>query len=298
MRFRSGEFSETAHAIVESNTKAVCELPPGLFESRVEVAISLNGGQVYSDKALRFDVYQHPQFKALRPRFGPAAGGTMVKIDLDRKVDFKPTGILVKWVSRFGNRVIAVTNGKLSFSRKHVETAAPRNANKNKNAEFLENIDLAVAFDGTSFVPVEEWFSYHSDVLISALSVRSGPVSGGTELTINALNKIDRDVISHALIKFSATVGKHVRNQTVRGTVHAVKTGMHIKCKTPIWPQNWVRVAPRTVTPVAVTPVRCSRSRALAPPPSPLTRSSTSGPSPKPTRRRARRRYWPPGSSS
>ena len=243
---REGGPEELTNGKVVSPTLIECQLPPGLDQSAFTVQLSLNDGVHFTTNIARFVVYEPLHFRTVLPKIGPAAGGTELRIYMHTTGTTmlpQDTGdITIRFLSQYGNQVIDEVRGVLANNGSFITCRTPVNERKNQFAEFLEPIDVLVAFDGLNYTLVDENFSYHSDIKLRLLTVRQGPTDGGTAIVATAVTRIDASIVREVDMRLiDSATGEHV---DFTGVADATTSGIEVQCTTPAWPRDWMRGEP------------------------------------------------------
>ena len=168
-RFGSS-FHSLSKAIYVHSSLIRCIAPANELGT-VNIALSFDGTSFKESKNAVFEYRRQIVVAGIEPKFGPVYGGTKVFVSgmyfyNDSHLSCAASG-----------RVFAAAeyiNSSMVACRMPVSSAS--------------TITLQLSSDGNNFVSVKDTFTYVQKIVVSASKPRRGPVEGGTEITLTALN--------------------------------------------------------------------------------------------------------------
>ena len=182
---------------VVSATQITATAPPGAVGA-VDVTVTTPNGTSPTSAADAFTYVAAPAVSALSPASGPTSGGTSVVI----------TGTSLTGVSTvtFGSTAATIFTVN---SATQITAIAP--------AGMAGTVDVTVAtIGGTSATSGTDHYTYLAVPVVSALSPVTGPVGGGTSVTISGAN-----LTGATAVKFGATTAAFTVNSATQITATA-----------------------------------------------------------------------------
>jgi len=174
LRVRFGLHSVPATYVSATEISCVTQASDG---GDVSLSVS-NNGVDYSSTTVQYTYRAVARVTSIAPQGGSVDGGTVVLVTGS---DFVDSGSLA---CKFGD---AAASAATFVSATSVRCVAPSGSSG--------SVAVEVSNNGADFTKDSVQFRYHASAAVSSLAPGSGPVSGGTVITVHGFNFVDSDAL-------------------------------------------------------------------------------------------------------